>query len=169
MKLFYSTIFNFVFVWIFFVWTLVGFFVWIPLLIRTILLVSTFMILIAISYSGTVGRCDLMRNLNSAISFYSDGFTSISSILKDIQNGSRNSNSSVRREINIEWEPVLLGTLYTLFFWIFSLSFVFQDYTIFNIVSSVINSLVIGMNIIAIPAIITVVIIVLIIVVSIFS
>jgi hypothetical protein len=155
MRALYSMIFSFVFLWIFAVWTIVGFLFWIPLLVRTISLIFAIMILIAISSSNTTGRSDLMKKLQKAIDFYLDGFASIYSTLNDVEYGygSANNNDFQKRELDIDWPTVIIGTIFTLLFWFISLSFVFQDYTIFNIVGNAATALIFGIQSIIIPTI----------------
>lgn len=160
MKTLYSTIFSFLFLWIFAVWTIVGFLFWIPLLVRTISLISAIIILIAISSSDTNSRSKLMRTLQSAIDFYLNGFVSIYSTLNHVRNryGTINNNDFQKREIDIDWGTVIVGTIYTLLFWLISLSFALQDYTVFiitqNFAQGFVSALIFGIQSIIVPTIV---------------
>jgi hypothetical protein len=171
MKKIYSMMFSFVFLWIFAIWTIVGFLFWIPLLVRTISLVSATMIFIAISSSDTTSRSYLMRYLQNAIDFYLGGFQSIYSTLNDVKNeyGSRNVGDSRTREIDIDWATVFYGTIFALLFWLISLSFALQDYTAFIVIQSVIQStigaLIYAVQSVVVPAIIIGVVIIVVVII----
>lgn len=139
MRILYRGMLYFIFLWVFVVWTLVGFFFWIPFLIRMISLTSAIMIFIAISSSITTSRSDLMRKLQKAIDFYLDGFTSIRDTLTNVESA-HGSSVDRRQEVNINWAEVIIQSIFALLFWLISLSIVLQDFTVFIVIQNLLNA-----------------------------